>query len=67
MNIRPATKADAEAWLAMRMALWPDAEPDALRGDDLSADLRHNRRGDRIEPAVGRRRLILEQQYAKHA
>ncbi len=33
MNIRPATKADAEAWLAMRMALWPDAEPDALRGD----------------------------------
>jgi len=33
MNIRRATKADADAWLAMRVALWPDAEPDALRGE----------------------------------
>jgi aminoglycoside 6'-N-acetyltransferase I len=31
MKIRPATKADAEAWLAMRMALWPDANADDLR------------------------------------
>ena len=29
--IRPATKADAEAWLAMRAALWPDANVDELR------------------------------------
>ncbi|WP_119304483.1 aminoglycoside 6'-N-acetyltransferase [Dongia deserti] len=33
MNVRLATKADADAWLAMRVALWPDADPDALRGD----------------------------------
>jgi aminoglycoside 6'-N-acetyltransferase I len=33
MNIRRATKADADAWLAMRVALWPDVEPDDLRGD----------------------------------
>lgn len=31
MKIRPATKADAEAWLAMRMALWPDANEEELR------------------------------------
>jgi aminoglycoside 6'-N-acetyltransferase I len=31
MNIRLATKADAEAWLAMRAALWPDANDDELR------------------------------------
>ena len=31
MKIRPATKADAEAWLAMRAALWPDANVDELR------------------------------------
>ena len=31
MKVRPATKADAEAWLAMRAALWPDANVDALR------------------------------------
>jgi aminoglycoside 6'-N-acetyltransferase I len=31
MNIRLATKADAEAWFAMRTALWPDANVDALR------------------------------------
>jgi aminoglycoside 6'-N-acetyltransferase I len=31
MNVRLATKADAEAWLAMRAALWPDANVDALR------------------------------------
>jgi aminoglycoside 6'-N-acetyltransferase I len=29
--IRPATKADAEAWLTMRAALWPDANVDELR------------------------------------
>ncbi|HET6160801.1 MAG TPA: aminoglycoside 6'-N-acetyltransferase [Dongiaceae bacterium] len=29
--IRPATKADAEPWLAMRMAIWPDAKVDELR------------------------------------
>jgi aminoglycoside 6'-N-acetyltransferase I len=31
MKIRSVTKADAEAWLAMRMALWPDADIDDLR------------------------------------
>jgi aminoglycoside 6'-N-acetyltransferase I len=31
MKTRPATKADAEAWLAMRVALWPDASEDQLR------------------------------------
>jgi aminoglycoside 6'-N-acetyltransferase I len=31
MKVRPATKADAEAWLAMRMALWPDANEEELR------------------------------------
>jgi aminoglycoside 6'-N-acetyltransferase I len=31
MTVRPATKADAETWLAMRAALWPDANVDALR------------------------------------
>jgi aminoglycoside 6'-N-acetyltransferase I len=31
MKIRPITKADADAWLAMRVALWPDANEDALR------------------------------------
>lgn len=31
MNVRLATKADAEVWLAMRMALWPDANEDDLR------------------------------------
>jgi aminoglycoside 6'-N-acetyltransferase I len=31
MNIRFATKADADAWLAMRIALWPDANTDELR------------------------------------
>ena len=31
MKVRPATKADAEAWLAMRMALWPDANVEELR------------------------------------
>jgi len=31
LNIRLATKADAEAWLAMRAALWPDATVDELR------------------------------------
>ena len=31
MKVRPATKADAETWLAMRMALWPDANEDELR------------------------------------
>jgi aminoglycoside 6'-N-acetyltransferase I len=30
-TVRSATKADAEAWLAMRMALWPDANVDELR------------------------------------
>ena len=30
---RLATKADADAWLAMRVELWPDAEPDELRGE----------------------------------
>lgn len=36
MNIRPATKADADAWLAMRVALWPDADPDDLRGEVIA-------------------------------
>ena len=31
MKVRPATKADAEAWLAMRAALWPDASEEELR------------------------------------
>ena len=31
INVRLATKADAEAWLAMRAALWPDADVDELR------------------------------------
>ena len=31
MKIRLATKADADAWLAMRAALWPDAKEDELR------------------------------------
>jgi aminoglycoside 6'-N-acetyltransferase I len=31
MNVRAATKADAEAWLAMRAALWPDADVEDLR------------------------------------
>ena len=31
MRVRSATKADAEAWLAMRAALWPDAKEDELR------------------------------------
>jgi aminoglycoside 6'-N-acetyltransferase I len=32
-EIRHATKTDADAWLAMRVALWPDADPDDLRGE----------------------------------
>jgi aminoglycoside 6'-N-acetyltransferase I len=32
-NIRLATKADTDAWLAMRAALWPDADVDELRGE----------------------------------
>jgi aminoglycoside 6'-N-acetyltransferase I len=31
MNVRPATKADAEAWLAIRAALWPDSNEEQLR------------------------------------
>ena len=31
MKIRLATKADAESWLAMRAALWPDANEEELR------------------------------------
>jgi aminoglycoside 6'-N-acetyltransferase I len=31
MKVRPATKADAEDWLAMRAALWPDANVEELR------------------------------------
>jgi aminoglycoside 6'-N-acetyltransferase I len=31
VKTRLATKADAEAWLAMRAALWPDADVDELR------------------------------------
>jgi aminoglycoside 6'-N-acetyltransferase I len=31
MKVRLATKADAEAWLAMRAALWADANEDELR------------------------------------
>ena len=31
MRVRSITKADAETWLAMRMALWPDAKEDELR------------------------------------
>lgn len=31
MNVRAATKADADAWLAMRAALWPDADAEDLR------------------------------------
>jgi aminoglycoside 6'-N-acetyltransferase I len=31
MKVRLATKADAETWLAMRAALWPDANEDELR------------------------------------
>jgi aminoglycoside 6'-N-acetyltransferase I len=33
MKIRLAIKADADAWLAMRAALWPDAHVDELRRD----------------------------------
>ncbi len=33
MKIRHATAADADAWAAMRVALWPDARPDDLRGE----------------------------------
>jgi aminoglycoside 6'-N-acetyltransferase I len=33
MEVRLATKADADAWLAMRVALWPDAKPGELRGE----------------------------------
>ena len=33
MKVRLATKADADAWLRMRVALWPDAQPDDLRGE----------------------------------
>ena len=31
MKVRSATKSDADAWLAMRAALWPDANVDELR------------------------------------
>jgi aminoglycoside 6'-N-acetyltransferase I len=30
-NIRRATEADAETWLAMRLALWPDANEGEMR------------------------------------
>src|SRR5262245_53817715 len=33
MEIRLATKADVEAWLVMRAALWPDADVDDLRAE----------------------------------
>src|SRR5262249_12680382 len=33
MQIRPASKDDADAWLAMRSALWPDADAAELRGE----------------------------------
>jgi aminoglycoside 6'-N-acetyltransferase I len=32
-KIRLATRADADAWLAMRAALWPEAAVDELRGE----------------------------------
>src|SRR5690348_5680117 len=32
-KIRLATRADADAWLAMRAALWPEADVDELRGE----------------------------------
>jgi aminoglycoside 6'-N-acetyltransferase I len=31
VRVRAITKADAETWLAMRLALWPDAKEDELR------------------------------------
>jgi len=48
MQVRLATHADAEAWLAMRAALWPDAGLDDLRvevaaffGADIKPDALH--------------------------
>ena len=32
-KIRLATRADADAWLVMRAALWPEADVDELRGE----------------------------------
>ena len=33
MKIRPATKEDAAAWSALRVALWPDEDAQLLRAD----------------------------------
>lgn len=33
MRVRLATREDAATWSAMRRALWPDADADALRAE----------------------------------
>jgi aminoglycoside 6'-N-acetyltransferase I len=40
MTIRPVRASDAAEWLRMRMALWPDSEPDEEAGEiaDFLAD-----------------------------
>jgi aminoglycoside 6'-N-acetyltransferase I len=54
MKIRLATIEDADAWRAMRMALWPDAEPDELRVD-VAAFF-----AEEVEPALLHRVLVAE-------
>ena len=33
VNVRTVRPSDAQEWLRLRMALWPDADPDELSGD----------------------------------
>jgi aminoglycoside 6'-N-acetyltransferase I len=54
MRVRLATNADAEAWLAMRVALWPEAEPEDLRADVTSFFAAHS------EPLMPHRVFLAE-------
>jgi len=38
VHVRAASTADIDAWSAMRVALWPDADPDELRVEALAWD-----------------------------
>jgi aminoglycoside 6'-N-acetyltransferase I len=38
VRVRPASAADIDAWVTMRLALWPDADLDELRAEALAWD-----------------------------
>ena len=55
MKTRLATKADAETWLAMRMALWPDASEEDLRPEVMRYFVAHG------EPLLPHRVFVAEE------